>query len=306
MVCPLSLDHGDKNANTKGMDKLPCQLRHPRTNKAASFICTNDGVFEVNYFKPKTSCWFIGETIRSDGTLLVVTPMDPLFLVIPYLSAASKSSSGKNFMLLEQTLVDEDFEAVGKRLLPVFSSESHCSQLQHIADVKTIDGSDSPAVRFSESKCLAWLEKKVRTLAATLKERNVDIHGSRSASLIVTKEDVADAVQDSKDEISQDLLRYAYEVVSEYLSYALKIRLGKHLKIADDTEALPSSDVTPPVAKKAKTGAAEEPAEDYSKAATPFSPASNKKPATKAAKDLAKASKGTASVMSFFKATPKK
>ena len=166
--------------------------------------------------------------------------------------------------------------------------------------------SDSPAVRFCESKCLTWLERKVRTLAATLKEKNVDIHGSRSASLIVTKEDVSNADQDSKDEISQDLLRYAFEVVSEYLSYALKLRLGKHLKIADDAEALPSSDVAPPVAKKAKTGATEEPAEDYTKAATPFSPASNKKPATKAAKDLAKASKGTASVMSFFKATPKK
>jgi len=49
----------------------------------------------------------------------------------------------------------------------------------------------------------------------------------------------------------------------------------------------------------------EEPSEDYTKSATPFSPANNKK-ASKSSKDLAKAAKGSASLMSFFKATPKK
>ena len=63
-------------------------------------------------------------------------------LIHPYPSSSflAQSSSGKNFMLLDQTLVDQDFEAVGKRLLPVFSSESLSTQLKHIADVKTIDG----------------------------------------------------------------------------------------------------------------------------------------------------------------------
>jgi len=323
IVCPKSLSQGDENENDAADDcRIPCQLRHPRTNKPASYLCTKDAVCEVNYFKPKTSCWFIGERVRSDGSLLVATPIDPLFLALPYLFHAAQSSSGKNFMLLDQTLVDEDFEAVSKRLLPTMTSEVCRNQLQHIADVKNIDDSDYPAVRFNETKTLVWLERKVRTLGETLKAKQVDIHGSRSVSLIVPakKGDINDDDdKNSKDgkveEISQDLLKYAFEVVCDYLSYAMKTRLAKHLKLEDpeaaaiSTEAAASA-AAPPAAKKAKIGgaAAEEPAEDYTKSATPFSPAStNKKPSnSKAAKDLAKASKGTASVMSFFKATPKK
>lgn len=312
MVCPKAVN-ADMNANVnEDYDKL-CELRHPRTNKAATFICTNDSVHEVNHFRPKTSCWLIDESVRSDGTLLVATKLDPLFLALPYLFHAAQSSNGKKFMLLDQTLVDEEYEAVEKRLLPVFTSPDVRSQLEHVADVKEIEDSESPAVRYNESKTLAWLERKVRAFATALKERNIDIHGSRSASLIVTSKDLEDSKKDSKsveaeDAISQDLLRYCADVVSDYLSYAMNMSLTKHLKIVDD--APPSTDTSaPPMAKKRKLSAndeAEEPSEDYAKIATPFSPSSgNKKPATKAAKDLAKASKGTTSVMSFFKAAPK-
>ena len=51
----------------------------------------------------------------------------------------TQSSSGKNFMLLDQTLVDDAFDAVGKILLPVFASQTFSKQLRHIADVKSID-----------------------------------------------------------------------------------------------------------------------------------------------------------------------
>jgi hypothetical protein len=62
----------------------------------------------------------------------------------------------------------------------------------------------------------------------------------------------------------------------------------------------------PPSAKRVKTEASEEePSEDYTKMATPFSPvASNKK--TKSSKELAKAAKGTKSVASFFTVKAKK
>ena len=172
--------------------------------------------------------------------------------------------------------------------------------------------SESPAVRFNESKTLEWLERKARSLASALKERKIDIHGSRSASLVVTQKDIerkSEAKAETEDEISADLLRYAAEVVGDYLSFDLKTRLMKRLKLADETTPSSSADAAPPSSKKRKLSGkegAEEPSEDYSKSSTPFSPAGNKKPATKAAKDLAKASKGTASVMSFFKATPKK
>ena len=181
---------------------------------------------------------------------------------------------------------------------PPLSSISHSNVAYHF----TSPCSDSPAVRFNETKALDWLERKTRALSAELKAKNVDIHGSRCASLIVNNDngDVKNA-----EEISQDLLRYAHDVLGEYLSYSLKFKLTKHLKFADASSQTASSDAAPPVAKKAKMAGADEPLEDYTKAATPFSPApANKK--TKAAKDLAKASKGTASLMSFFKATPKK
>ena len=42
-------------------------------------------------------------------------------------------------MLLDQILIDEDFDAVEKLLLPVITSKSWVGQLQHVADVKTIE-----------------------------------------------------------------------------------------------------------------------------------------------------------------------
>ena len=40
IVCPKSLSQGDENENNNAADdcRIPCQLRHPRTNKPASYL----------------------------------------------------------------------------------------------------------------------------------------------------------------------------------------------------------------------------------------------------------------------------
>jgi len=63
------------------------KLRHPASNKPAMFVfgfgnCT---IQEVLIFEEKKRSWFIDDNVKSDGKLYLSTPIDPIFLILPYL-----------------------------------------------------------------------------------------------------------------------------------------------------------------------------------------------------------------------------
>lgn len=63
------------------------KLRHPASNKPTVFVFSpgNRIVQEVLIFDENKRSWFIDDNVKSDGKLYLSTPIDPIFLVLPYL-----------------------------------------------------------------------------------------------------------------------------------------------------------------------------------------------------------------------------
>lgn len=63
------------------------KLRHPASNKPTIFVFSSGNltVQEVLIFDETKRSWFIDNNVKSDGKLYLSTPIDPIFLVLPYL-----------------------------------------------------------------------------------------------------------------------------------------------------------------------------------------------------------------------------
>ncbi|KAI5480417.1 ribonuclease H2, subunit B [Pseudohyphozyma bogoriensis] len=65
------------------------RLPHPRTLRPTLYLPYPGGLLEVQQIRPdtdKSRSWFVDQAVVSDGSLTVLTPFDPLFLVISLLS----------------------------------------------------------------------------------------------------------------------------------------------------------------------------------------------------------------------------
>jgi ribonuclease H2 subunit B len=62
-------------------------LRHPNTGESAVFLFSpaNNSVQEILTYNEAKRSWFIDESVKSDGKMQLSTPIDPIFLVLPYL-----------------------------------------------------------------------------------------------------------------------------------------------------------------------------------------------------------------------------
>ncbi|XP_012226478.1 ribonuclease H2 subunit B [Linepithema humile] len=193
------------------------KLRHPASNKPAAFSFSpgNITVQEVLIFDENKRSWFIDDSVKSDGKLHLSTPIDPIFLVLPYLRKSQLAQP------LEQCLWDEDF--------PETSRLAQCKNLELslVADRK---GEESlQAFKFNEEKSLKWLQKKVERVADVLKQKGVHVsQGAVSATY----------VKSTKFEIDTEAeyLKYAHGIVSEYLAEDLSKKLAQHLNIPDEAE----------------------------------------------------------------------
>ncbi|XP_070537824.1 ribonuclease H2 subunit B-like [Ptychodera flava] len=267
------------------------KLRHPKTDHGAMFMFTNDNtsVLEVLRFEDDYRSWFVGETVQEDGSLYMTTPIDPLFLVLPYLIRADQSGM---FMTLDQIVSDEDY--------PQCSRIVDCTEianLNHIADWKGND--DIKAYRFSKTKTLDWLKMKVERTADVLKEKH--IYAGSGAK-------VETFVRSKKDEATRDdYLRYAHGLISDYINPDLGQELHKYLGIQEKVEETKTKLEEPP-AKKARIANGTEPEEDYTKFNSngTKNTQADKAKQTAAQKALQKVDKtGMKSITSFF-SKPKK
>lgn len=104
-------------------------LRHPNTGESAIFLFSpaNNSVQEVLTFSEGRRSWFIDDTVKSDGKMHLSTPIDPIFLVLPYL----RKYCSQQAIPLDQLLRDEEFPET-ERLL----KSSGLKYLNLIADRK--------------------------------------------------------------------------------------------------------------------------------------------------------------------------
>ncbi|XP_018558278.1 ribonuclease H2 subunit B isoform X2 [Lates calcarifer] len=197
------------------------RLRNPSTDSASLYMLGSDDLqlYEVKAFEEDFHSWFVGQTVQRDGRLLFVTPMDPLFLILPYLIKVGKE--GK-FQPVDQVVMDEEFPACS-RLLSCTRSQA---SLHHIAEEKEVGSLKFH--RYSQEKTMNWLKKKVERTVVALKKRNISVgEGVKSTTYV--------RVKSESDYHEEDYLRYAHGLISEYISEDLSKALLIHLGLPELT-----------------------------------------------------------------------
>jgi len=253
-------------------------LPHPRTGEGAQYLLNTSSstLYEILNFREDNRTWFLGDRIVDDGSLLLSTPVDPTFIILPSLIRAERN------VPLEDLLDDPKFPHLDK--VAILSGG-----LSSVA--KQLGDADLNVWKFDEEKCLSWLTDRVEAVAKVLREQRIDLTGG-AASLVFKQENDAELNK-------VEYRRYSCGIVSEYLEVELSEKLRVKLNLPEpekpSVKRQAEAEGGPP-AKKIKTK--EEPVDDYSKSAKKLvkPPVLNSQQ-----KALAKSAVGTKGIMSFFK-----
>ena len=102
----------------------------------------------------------------ADGRLLLATPVNPIFLLLPLLQKQER------LVPLDQLLEDSDFPLTEEVL-------GATKGLEVVADSKGT--ADLNVWKYNSSLCLAWLEARVGRVAAVLQQQGIDLsQGAKS------------------------------------------------------------------------------------------------------------------------------
>lgn len=182
-------------------------------------------VFELQACREAACSWLMDESVLRDGTLYLATPVDPLFVLLPRLTALRQDGS----VFVEAAAV---FDWAEWPAIERFSER--CTGVpvawHLVCDVKQTAA--ITAVRLSDSKLAAWLDAKVVAVVDALKAdaalaRFVPARDSKvvAATFKASSADVAAAVSDV------DYVRNAVAYVSEYLTVALADALAERFGV---------------------------------------------------------------------------
>lgn len=265
-------------SSLQGTEVKTVKLRHPKTDSAATFLYNKvtGKLCELLAFTEEHRSWFVGQKLVSDGRLFLATPVNPVFLVLPYLAKATR------LVPLDQMLEDDKFPLTEELLGQV-------KGLDKIAESK--GDSDLNVWKYSQESALSWLEGRVDRVAGVLEKQEIDL--SQGAVSHHFK-------QTGPEPTAVEYRRYALGIVSEYLSPDLAKALEEKLGLVEEKPAAGvkrqslSGQGDGPKPKKAKS---EGPTEDYSKKAVK---AIVKEELSAKQKALAVSAKGTKSISSFF------
>lgn len=186
-------------------------LRHPRDDRSAKFIFNNENntICEILKFSLPHRSWFIGNYINSDGSMYLSTSIDPLFLVLPYLFESKQSST------FDQIIHDENFRDSVK-----LEALVDADQLSFIADKRDVRG--LIVWKYNEEKTLSWLGIKVNRVANVLEEKNINVNTSCAVSNTFVK---------TEKDATENYLRFAHGMISDYLPSALSEKLLNFLRL---------------------------------------------------------------------------
>ncbi|XP_043275429.1 ribonuclease H2 subunit B [Venturia canescens] len=264
------------------------KLRHPASNQPAMFVFSPGDltVQEVLTFDENKRSWFIDDNVKSDGKMHLSTPIDPIFLVLPYLRKAVQISP------LDQILRDEDYPETGRL--------ARCQNLKLtlIADRKGDEALQ--AYKFNEEKTLSWLQKKVERVAEILRQKGVHVSQGAISATYVKSTRYESATEN-------EYLRYAHGIVSEYLADDLSKKLAQYLNLSDETESKKRKLTSPKEStvdeKRPKKESLDGDNLPRNRALDLTKPEKPQKPPPITKKDIArqKAAAGSKSITSFFK-----
>ncbi|XP_014240195.1 ribonuclease H2 subunit B [Cimex lectularius] len=272
LICKESICKSEKAEIVK--------LRHPQHGNEAIYLIGDGGqtIQEIIKLDDKRSL-FINNSISSNGNFYISTPIDPLFIILPYFEKEKRCCP------LDQLVYDEEFPSIELLL-----KSSGIKFIQQIAD-KRGDETLNTYI-YNEEKTLKWLSKKVDRIVSALKGQGYQVCSNITSS--------ANFVKSENGEDEESYIRYAFGMLSDYLSESLSGKLAKFLKLPDVSQVKnlnkrkdePESELGP--RKKQKLDENEKPA-------TVAIKPEKKVKVGKKVQELANAAKGTKSISSFFK-----
>ena len=182
-------------------------LPHPKSKQATPFALTADtkNLCEIKNFSRPYKTILTPNRIISNPTIYIITPFDPIFIILSLL----ETGQSEHFCLLEQLLIDSEFKDLSL-LLPNITN----IVLEKICDVRVHE--EQVACKYNKEKTMLTLESKVRKVAERLPSLN---SFQLSYKSIVSTEDGA--------------LKYALSLVTEYLTDKLAGDLAEHLGLID-------------------------------------------------------------------------
>ncbi|RHZ75290.1 hypothetical protein Glove_216g70 [Diversispora epigaea] len=141
---------------------ISISLPHPRTGLPARYIIQDGDLFEAQRVDCSSqNSWFIKDIIQKDGSMILFTRIDPLFLMIPFLENSRRKNleSQGFFLTLEDILDNIDYPST-TRLLTI---NNMLTYMEWICDGKDIN-LDSKVYRLNDDKMMKWLKGKVTNL----------------------------------------------------------------------------------------------------------------------------------------------
>ncbi|KAI5823861.1 hypothetical protein K523DRAFT_376647 [Schizophyllum commune Tattone D] len=271
-ILPNELIDSISAAHADGPSTRFLRLPHPRTSMPSLFAlyATGSQLAEVQAVAPPNEqSWFLGDNVVADGRLLVMTPMDPTFLLIPLLIALQSPDGSLGQLRPWDDIVEDIFTKVATDPadppkdrstildaadLSAFLESTCCrSALGNMCQCEAITP-EITVYRYSPPILTAYLQRKVVRLSQpSLQE------GSKTVTRNLAKDGLMD---DGKEELLKlGRTRAACDLVSQYLPRdvynALKATydftpLDAHLKTMHEADILIAAEST----AKGKKGAA--------------------------------------------------
>lgn len=136
-----------------------------------AFMINKGRLLELQSTRPAApASWFIDQSVKSDGGVLVATPFDPVFLLL-----APLERNGGRMSPLYQYLGSEggaDGAGTDLRVLLQLGDSLH-TKLAAVCDVEDgiLEGPEHRMYRLNESKLLSWLTHRVRRCALLLQRQ---------------------------------------------------------------------------------------------------------------------------------------
>jgi len=245
-------------------------LKHPNNDQKALYyvVQSDEAIFEVLKVGRKQTggSFFFGDSVIEDGSLTLLAPIHPLFLCIPYLIRSAK----RGHLPLREILTDDEF--------PAIETLQGCGKLRkslELAASKKEDG-DETLYCHSREALLSWLEDRFFMLRESM------LHHENPAA----------GLKENPDALSH----YVFGVLCEYLHPEIHELLRVKLNIVE-----PEADNTSSAEGSAQGKKRRKFVDSNEKDSTNSKGAKRSTKAKKSTTELANASKGTKSLLGFFR-----
>ncbi|KAL3981769.1 Ydr279p protein (RNase H2 complex component) family protein [Acanthocheilonema viteae] len=132
-------------------------LRHPKTGNATLYAIGNEKVEELLKFDDGFRSVLLGDNVVSNGSLILLVPVNPAVLLLPYLQKYAKD----DYVSLKDILMDDYFPSIKllENVKAVKSSLKHACHCKEISNIETY--------KYSESLLVDYLINKIKLLKKT-------------------------------------------------------------------------------------------------------------------------------------------